>query len=84
MNGWAADVFQWRRFIEKDWVRRLKNRKPVGKGELPFFCEGCDTTFGSLSALFQHCANGSCSQGLSYGAMAKLQRWLVVQLKQCR
>ncbi|KAF2500756.1 hypothetical protein BU16DRAFT_523518 [Lophium mytilinum] len=84
LNGWAAEVFQWRNFIEKDWVRRLRNRVPVAPGDRPFYCDGCDTTFGSLSALFQHCANGSCSQGVSEGPLERLSHWLVTRLKQCQ
>ncbi|KAF2813919.1 uncharacterized protein BDZ99DRAFT_436529 [Mytilinidion resinicola] len=84
LNGWAAEVFQWRNFIEKDWVRRLRNRVPVAPGDRPFYCGGCDTTFSSLSALFQHCANGSCSQGISEGPLERLSHWLVTRLKQCQ
>lgn len=74
LNLSAATVFQWKKFIKKDFRSQLLSRS-FYQGE-PFECPTCKDSFPTLSGLFQHVWSPACSQSRNGGAIGKLKRWL--------
>lgn len=82
LNKLAAQCFQWKKYLLKDWRVELLNGETTYRegGEEPFMCPRCEVEFGLLSGLFQHVWSSACMQGKNGGAIGKLRRWLARSL----
>lgn len=78
INKSAASVYQWKKFIDKDYRQEFLRMDDdyLSSGAHPFKCPECDKTFPKLSSLIQHVESPACEQGVLEWPIRNLLRWI--------
>lgn len=82
LNIWAAECYQWRHYIDRDYREDLLDGVDIQLEygpAYPFHCPTCGSDFSRLSGLFQHVTTQSCTEDLESRVMGKLRWWLEVR-----